>query len=177
MILEEVAAVLESIGAPYALIGGRAVGVRGYVRSTLDYDFLTADPRVMQRETWHVMEEAGANIDIRKGDPFDPLAGVVHVTLADGEEGDVILAKWKWEAGVLERAERLPMRGLSIPVPTTSDLILLKLAAGGPGDHHDVMQLLKAASDREQLIRDVEERIADLKSGPRKAWQRIRAER
>lgn len=176
MILEEVAAVLESIGAAYALIGGRAVVLRGYPRMTTDYDFLTADRRIMQRQTWQTFEDAGAKVDIRKGDQFDPVAGVVHITFADGGDADVVLAKWKWEAAVIERAEPLLLRGRRIPVPTISDLILLKLAAGGPQDTHDVERLLQR-EDREQVIQEVEEKLSDLKPDAHEAWRRVLASR
>jgi len=93
---------------------------------TLDYDFLTSDPRVLEAGTWQSLEQAGAVVDPRKGDFDDPLAGVVHITFADGAEADVLLAKWKWEAEILERSEPLDLGGAVVPVPITSDLILLK---------------------------------------------------
>ena len=71
-VIDEVARVLESIAAPYALIGGRAVAVRGHPRMTLDYDFLTSDPRVLQRDLWGPLVHAGSKIDPRKGDFDDP---------------------------------------------------------------------------------------------------------
>lgn len=124
-VLEKVASVLESIGAPYALIGGRAVGARGFPRMTLDYDFLTTASEVMRRETWNVLEAAGASIDPREGDLDDPVAGVVRIAFPDGIEADVLLARWNWEREILERAERLDLGGVMVPVPMTSDLILL----------------------------------------------------
>ncbi len=156
-VLEAVANVLQSMGAPYALIGGRAVGARGHPRMTLDYDFLTSDARVLTREAWKQLEEHGASVDPRKGDFDDPLAGVVHIALANGAEADVVLAKWKWESEIIERSEPLDVGGVMVPVPITSDLILLKLAAGGPIDLQDVIALL--AMDREKLIREVDLKV------------------
>lgn len=171
-LIEAVSQVLESLGAPYALIGGRAVGVRGYPRMTLDYDFLTADARVLQRKTWTALEQGGAAIDPRKGDFDDPIAGVVHITFADGVEADVLLAKWKWELEVIERSEPLNVGGRIVPVPITSDLILLKLAAGGPIDLQDVMSLL--ATDRERLVREVDEKIDRVLPDVSAGWDRIK---
>jgi hypothetical protein len=167
-VIEAVSGVLESIGAPYALIGGRAVGARGYPRMTLDYDFLTSDARVLQRETWKRLQEAGATIDPRKGDFDDPIAGVVHIAFADGVEADVLLAKWKWESEIIERAEPLDVGGPVVPVPLTSDLILLKLAAGGPIDLQDVVALV--AMDRETLIREVDEKVDRVLPDVSAAW-------
>lgn len=65
--IDAVSRLLESIGARYALIGGRAVAARGYPRMTLDYDFLTSDRRVLESGTWKPLEQAGAVVDPRKG--------------------------------------------------------------------------------------------------------------
>lgn len=172
MLLELVVAALESIGAPYAVIGGQAVAMRGHPRLTVDYDFLTADRRVFEREVWTSLEAKGAIVDVRKGDPDDPLAGVVHITLLDERDADVVVAKWKWERAVIERAERLLLQGISVPVPRTSDLILLKLAAGGYLDLQDVYALLHAG-DREQLIREVDQIIDALPADAQESWKRI----
>ena len=171
-ILEAVSRVLESIGAPYALIGGRAVGARGYPRMTLDFDFLTSDARILQRETWKDLEEGGASVDPRKGDFDDPLAGVVHIAFANGGEADVVLAKWKWQSEILERSEPLDVGGVVVPVPITSDLILLKLAAGGPIDLQDVVALL--AMDRERLVREVDYKVDRVLPDVLAAWSRVK---
>lgn len=172
MIFELVVATLESIEARYAVIGGQAVAMRGHPRLTVDYDFLTLDRRVFEREVWTSLEERGAIVDVRKGDPDDPLAGVVHITLLGDHDVDVVVAKWKWEQGVIERAERLQLRGISVPIPRTSDLILLKLAAGGYLDLQDVYALLHAG-DREQLIREVDQIIDALPADAQESWKRI----
>jgi hypothetical protein len=172
MLLELVVAALESIDARYAVIGGQAVAMRGHPRLTIDYDFLTVDRRVFDREIWTSLEGEGAIVDIRRGDYDDPLAGVVHITLPDDHDADVVVAKWKWEQAVIERAERLLLQGVSVPVPRTSDLILLKLAAGGYVDLQDVYALLHAG-DREQLIQEVDQHIGALPADAQESWQRI----
>ncbi len=172
--IESISRILESIAAPYALIGGRAVGLRGHPRMTLDYDFLTTDPRVLEIEIWGTLAGSGAIVESRKGDADDPLAGVVRITFAGGVEADVFLAKWKWQKGVIDRAEPLDVGGVTVPVPRTSDLILLKLAAGGYVDLQDVHVLLHIGH-REQLVREVEKTVGDLSPDAREAWQRILA--
>jgi hypothetical protein len=167
-VIEAVSGVLESIGAPYALIGARAVGARGHPRMTLDYDFLTSDARVLARDVWASLENAGATIDPRKGDYDDPIAGVVHIAFADGVEADVLLAKWKWELQILERSERLDVGGSVVPVPITSDLILLKLAAGGPIDLQDVVALL--ATNQGPLVNEVDQKIELVQPDVRAVW-------
>jgi hypothetical protein len=170
MKIEAVSRLLESLGARYALIGAHAMAARGYPRFTVDVDILTADARVLDREAWAEIEDAGGTVDARRGDPDDPLGGVVHIRLADGSDIDVIVGKWKWEARAVERAEPMSVGGVEVPVARTSDLILLKLAAGGYGDLRDAAMLL-ATGDREALVRAVETHIAELPFDIRPRWQ------
>lgn len=169
MIADDVRRLLEKLGAPYCLIGGHAVAARGYPRFTVDYDFLTTDRSVLKLETWAGLE---ADVDPRKGDYDDPLYGVVHVTGRDGSEVDVVVAKWKWELEVIQRAESLDIAGMQVPVPRTSDLILLKLAAGGYHDLNDVSVLL-AVGDRPTIVAAVNDQIGKLQKDAQEAWRQI----
>ena len=175
MILEAVSRILEELGAPYALIGGQAVAVRGHPRLTLDYDFLTADRRVFAPDVWKSLGDRGGKIEIRRGDFDDPLAGVVSIAMDNEREADIVVAKWSWEEGVIERAERMIVEGVSVPVPTTSDLVLLKLAAGGYLDRQDIYSLLHAG-DRERLIAEVGEKVESLPSEAGALWQEMLAQ-
>jgi hypothetical protein len=170
MNIEPVHAVLESLGTPYALIGAHAMAARGYARFSVDVDFLTGDARVLDPATWAGLARAGAAIDPRRGDADDPLAGVVHILLGDGTDVDVMLARWEWEAQLIERAERMEIGGVDVPVPRTSDLILLKLAAGGYLDLRDAAALLELG-DRDALERDVAEHIDDVRPDVRAVWR------
>jgi hypothetical protein len=172
MSIGEVQRVLEYIAAPYALIGAHAMAARGYPRFTIDIDFLTTDPRVLDRTTWSEIIKAGGVVDPRRGDQDDPLAGVVHILLADGSDVDVLLAKWKWEARVVERAEPMTVAGVDVPVARTSDLILLKLAAGGYLDQRDAAVLL-TTGNREELVRAVEEHITEVQPDIRPLWNEL----
>jgi len=174
---EPVCRVLEALGAPYALVGGHAVGARGFPRMTVDYDFLTSDERVLEAGVWSELQREGALVDARRGDLDDPLAGVVHLGLRDGVEADVIVARWQWQADVIARAERLDLGGIVVPVPRTSDLILLKLAAGGLLDLQDVVALLEVCADRERVVAEVEARVVQLEPAAGEAWQRLRSAR
>jgi hypothetical protein len=174
-ILHSVCRQLDRLAVPFALIGGRAVAIRGYPRSTFDYDFLTADPRVLARDTWSALEDAGVVVDCRRGDLDDPVAGVARLVSPDGGRADVILTKRMWQSGVIARAEPEQVEGLALPVPRTADLILLKLAAGGAIDLQDVLVLL-AIGDRAALVSEVEHHIAELDVEARAAWQRVQAE-
>ena len=169
MHLEPVQRVLQALGAPHALIGAHAMAARGYPRFTVDIDLLTSDAHVLDPASWAGLVDDGATVDPRKGDAEDPLGGVVHILLADGTDVDVIVAKWKWEAAVIERAEPMHVAGVKIKVPRTGDLILLKLAAGGYADLHDAAALLALAGDG--AIPEVERHIDDVRPDVRSLWQ------
>lgn len=131
---------LSSGGILYALIGGVALAARGAGRSTLDIDLLTTDSAVLKEDFWAGLREQGFAIEVRKGDWDDPLGGVVRI---DAEESiDIVVGKYKWERDVVQRAEQVAIRGTEIRVPKLADLILLKLAAGGPRDLLDAAALL-----------------------------------
>jgi hypothetical protein len=173
MNLEGVLRVLDGLGASYALIGAHAMAARGYPRFTVDVDLLTSEPRVLDATTWVDLVGTGATVHPRRGDVDDPLGGVVHIQLVDGSDIDLILAKWKWEAGVIERAQPLTVApGVTLPVPATSDLILLKLAAGGFMDLQDAAALLEVGG-RETMVREVEARIAEVRPDVGALWRHL----
>ncbi len=169
MDIEPVQRVLHSLRAPHALIGAHAMAARGYPRFTVDVDLLTSDVRVLDPAPWAGLVRAGAAVDPRKGDAEDPLGGVVHILLADGTDVDLIVGKWAWEAEVIDRAEPMHAAGVEIKVPRTSDLILLKLAAGGYADLHDAAALLALAGDA--AVPDVERHIGGVRPDVRRLWE------
>jgi hypothetical protein len=73
---------------------------------------------------------------------------------------------------VIERAQPADVQGTVMRVPLTSDLILLKLAAGGPIDQQDILRLL-AVGPRNQLIAEVKEKISDLPDDAQQLWSRL----
>jgi hypothetical protein len=172
--IDEVRRALDAIGAPYALIGAHAMAARGYLRFTVDVDLLTTDARVLDRATWSAIEREGGSVDRRRGGEDDPLGGVVHIRLAEAPDVDVILAKWEWEAGVIERAETMRVAGADIRVPRTSDLILLKLAAGGHLDLRDAAVLL-AMGERHELVPAIEEHLPEVRPDIRGPWRELLA--
>jgi hypothetical protein len=171
-LVERVAKLFEEQQIPFALIGASAVAARGLPRSTYDVDLLTVDKRVLDDEIWGPIREL-AYVEVRRGDLFDPLKGVVWIRPESERPIDVVVGRWKWEQRVIERAEWVQSAAGYLPTVTTSDLILLKLAAAGAQDAWDVGRLLKVAS--EQVIADVEERLPDLQQDARDLWQRLRA--
>jgi hypothetical protein len=172
--IDGVTRILDGLGARYALIGAHAMAARGYPRFTVDVDFLTTDARVLDPATWQSLERAGALVDPRRGEHDDPLGGVVHIQIGHDTDVDVILARWKWEARLIDRAEPLTVAGVEVRVPRTADLVLLKLAAGGYLDLHDAAALLETGP-RQDIVREVESHLDEVTPDIRPLWRDLLA--
>lgn len=171
-LLAEVVARLDEHEIRCSLIGAEALALRGASRATLDRDLLATDRRVLDAALWSPLVDAGADVEIRRGDHDDPLAGVVRFR-ADGERPvDLIVGRHEWQTRLLERSEMLDLGETRVAVPRSSDLVLLKLFAGGPQDAWDVAQLL-AGDDRALLVAEVNERIGDLPDDAGHLWRRV----
>lgn len=155
---------------PCALIGAAALAARGVARSTYDIDLLVADARVLERDLWATVQAAETRVDIRRGDLDDPLGGVVRIEQPSERPVDVVVGKHAWQREMLSRAE--PMPG-GPPIVLPSDLILLKLYAGGPQDLWDIRQLLEQPGTAAVVLR-VDEEIQSGPTAMRDLWATIR---
>ena len=169
-LLAQVAAGLSAHGIRFALVGASALARHGVSRATQGFDLLTADARVLTAATQIAGNEAAA--EVRRGDPDDPLAGLVLFTAAGERSVDVILGRGGWQEDAVRRATPASLGDLTIPVVSVADFILLKLYAGGPQDAWDIQQLL-AATDRETVIEQVDGRLNVLPSECARLWRRV----
>jgi len=168
--LEVVTRALRDANVPFALIGAVALAARGDSRSTLDIDLMTTDRTVLNKDFWTAVREAGFSVDVRVGDFDDPLAGVVRIS---GDEPiDLVVAKHKWQRDVVSRAQPLDVRDLVLPVPSTTDMILLKLFAGGYKDLNDIRTLLDIGP-RDPLVAEVTTALSELPEEMRGRWERL----
>ncbi len=158
---------LDQANVPFALIGAAALAVHGVSRSTLDVDLLVTDPRVLESGFWSGSPEA--DLDIRRGDAANPLAGVVRFRAAGERDVDIVVGRNRWESEIVARAEPIPRGPRLIPTARAEDLVLLKLYAGGSQDRWDIEQLL-AASVREEFVGRVESRLPALPDAARRLW-------
>jgi hypothetical protein len=168
-----VAEILRRAKAPFALIGASAMAAHGVGRSTLDQDLLTVEPSCLRPAFWSGLEAEGVKVDVHKGDPYDPLAGVVRCAAAGERPVDLVVGKFAWQRNVIARARLVPgVQGESIPVARAADLILLKLYAGGAQDAWDIEQIL-AVEDRESLILQVDQEVSQLPAESVFLWRKI----
>jgi len=173
-LLARVSEVLKAQGIPHVLAGASALTIHGVNRSTLDVDLFTVDRACLNLRTWDGLAMEGVGVEVRKGDPDDPLAGVVRFEVAAELPLDVVVGKHLWQRRAIERAATAIFMGVDIPVLRGADLILLKLFAGGPQDAWDIQQLLMGP-ERDALIAGVERELTDLPGYSSSLWRRILA--
>lgn len=171
-LLAAVARLLQLAEIRSALIGAEALSLRAVSRSTLDRDLLTTDRRALEVALWQPLIDSGIHCDVRRGDSEDPLAGVVRITAAGERPVDLIVGRHSWQTRIVERSEMLALGDVVLPVPRASDLILLKLFAGGGQDAWDVAQLL-AEEGRDGVVGEVERQLGELPAEARLLWERI----
>jgi hypothetical protein len=136
---------LASIQAPYALIGGVAVGIHsGTARATEDTD-LAVHSSVGRPKVREALAAAGFTFrgEFRHSDNFRHHSGEPVQIVTDVSFDPMI-----------ERATRFDVAGQSIPIVTRSDLIEMKLrAAGDPACRRS--KALRDQADVELLRGDV----------------------
>jgi hypothetical protein len=167
-----VVALLSERRVAFAVVGAAALAVHGISRATRDLDLLVTDPVCLAESTWTTLRREGVEVTIRRGDPDDPLAGVVRL-VADGQSPvDLVVGKTAWQARVLERARSSTVADVVSPVATVADLVLLKLYAAGPQDAWDIAQFLEAG-DRSTLVAEIEATLPALPDDSRRLWARV----
>jgi hypothetical protein len=171
-LLGQVTTLLRERGVAFALVGAGAMAVHGVSRATRDLDLLVTSTACLDPAIWAPLEHGGARVRIRRGDADDPLAGALRITAAGESPVDLVVGRSGWQADAIARATVRTIEGLAVPVVTASDLILLKLYAGGPQDAWDVEQLLDS-EDRAALVASVGAALALLPGDSRRLWARI----
>jgi len=174
-VLARTVATLDAARVPHAVIGAAAMILYGSTRATVDVDLLVLDPRCLADAIWEPLRSEGVDVEIRRGDADDPLAGVVRIDAGGPRPIDVVVGRSaSWQGPIIERAgERtVTFEDVSVPVVDAADLILLKLYAGGPQDRWDIEELL-AGDGRDALVAEVEARVGDLPPRAATQWRKI----
>jgi hypothetical protein len=170
-LLDYVAERLDSVAEPYAVVGSLALAVHGISRSTVGQDVLTTAVRTLQAKFW-ISAPDGTHIDARAGDELDPLAGIVRFARTGDRDLHLIVGRPGWMDGVLARRTSVPLPGRDLYVVGVSDLILLKLYAGGMQDRWDIAQLL-ALVPTPAVREDVESRLHALPPECSHLWEQL----
>jgi hypothetical protein len=130
----------------YAVAGGFAVGLHGYVRATQDMDFLVHADDLPKAET--VLARLGyrANPDVQEFAQAGLALKRFFKRLPKEEDlmiVDLLLPRSVRMQGILHRAIRVPYRKSSLPVITARDLVAMKRLRGSATDKADITYLQK----------------------------------
>lgn len=126
-----------------AVIGGLAVALRGQPRMTVDVDMVIAAD---------VEAALSAAADLADA-PFEPLfAGVEDVVRRafilplrhrrTGVRLDIAVGMSGFEREAVGRATGVPLGGITVPVVTVEDLLVMKALAGRPQDDQDILGII-----------------------------------
>ena len=147
--ISDASAWLSESGVPFALIGGLAATIRGRVRVTEDVDCLLACD----------LADAVALLQTVDGSPFDlafedadrmlQTAFILPLDhLRTGVRLDLSVGLTLFEQEAVARAERQTLNGITIPVITGEDLLVMKLLADRPKDQQDIEGIVETADER-----------------------------
>lgn len=135
------AAQLDHLGIRYALAGGLAVGAYGYVRATVDVDFLVGE---------EAFEHHGSLVTFKAGVPIE----------VDGIRIDYVSPISLGPQ--LEQVLDHPPTSEGLAVVPIEVLIYMKLAAKRRQDQVDIIELVKAGADVKRVRHYLDQYARDL---------------
>lgn len=170
-LLARVASDLQQIGAPWALVGGVAVGVRSRARFTQDLDFAiaAATDRDAERIVAELRRRDYALETLLEQEATDRIATVRLLPHGQAEGAllvDLLFFTCGFEAEVAAEAERLRVSSdLLLPVARTGHLIAMKLlsqdADRRPADIDDLRVLVDSAEESDLALARAAIRLAE----------------
>jgi hypothetical protein len=155
MIYLELLKTLEDFQIRYAVVGGVAVVLHGFVRATMDLDLIVSLEPDNVRKFLKLVEELGyrPKIPVRLEEFADPMKrkewietkGMrvfsLHHSKRVQELVDVFTSEPIPFEQLYARSRQVPVQGIPIRVASAEDLKTLKMAAGRPQDVEDIAAL------------------------------------
>lgn len=148
-LLADLGAALDTLGVRWYLFGAQAAILYGVARLTADVDVTVQVPAGQPVPTW-MPTLAAHRFQPRVTDPAflaeTRVLPLVHDTT--GLPVDLVLAGPGLEEEFLERAGRVAVDGVLVPVVDVSDLVVLKVLAGRAKDLEDAATVLRIQAER-----------------------------
>ena len=135
------AAQLEHLGIRYALAGGLAVGAHGYIRTTVDVDFLVGE-EAFEHHGLIVTFKAGVPIEVN-----DIRIDYLSAISLGSQMEDVL---------------NHPLKSEGLAVVPIEALIYMKLVARRRQDQVDIIELIKAGANLKRMRPYLEQYASDL---------------
>jgi hypothetical protein len=145
LLLLDAVDVLTARKIPYAVIGAMAASVHGIVRASMDAGAVLSltiqETPSLERE----FRAAGLQTELRRGDPDDPIAGVLSLTDVYRNRVDLLVGLRGLDPGAFSRTIELIFHEARLRVVGLKDFIAMKVFAGGPQDLADAGAAIAAA--------------------------------
>jgi predicted nucleotidyltransferase len=157
--IEWVLAPLEQAGVRYLVVGGVAVVLHGYLRTTLDLDLVLQLRRDNVDRALTALAELGFQPQVPV--PLSSFADPQNRQTWHRERNMTVFSLWHPDHpgfavdlfvqepfdfdSVYARALRVPLEGLEVTVISREDLLAMKRAAGRPRDLEDIKALTESA--------------------------------
>lgn len=141
---------LDEAGAKWAVIGAMAVAYHGWIRASLDADALLSlrGTALDIDQLAEKLRREGRQVDLRMGEPGDPLGYVLRIRDGSGNQADLIGGIRKLDGGFWDRVVAQEWDGMPLRIASLEDLIALKLYAGGPKDLEDAEGVMRVQAGR-----------------------------
>lgn len=150
--------ILREQDAPFALIGGIALGFRSAPRATQDVDFAVAIDDAAAERLVHAFQASGFRIDAVLVNKRDRTLATVRVHDPSTKVlVDLLISFCGIEREVVDGASMERWRDLRLPVVSRGHLVAMKLLANRKQDRADLENLLRAlpAADQRQALEAV----------------------
>lgn len=122
----------------YCLIGGMAAGYWGEPRFTRDMDFTVVSQSGDLKPIHQQLRQDGFKVEM-KGQSQLQVKGKGHLHF----QADFILVETDYQDWVVQRAIKIPMFEIEVPICSAEDLIILKMIANRRQDLLDIENVLK----------------------------------
>lgn len=150
--LTDLTQLLSESDISYAVIGGLAVSARGRVRVTEDVDVVVAcdwDDATALLERVRTQDRTASAFQEASNESETILAQGLLLPLVHRRSKvpvDIAIGLSEFERSVVARGEVADVAGLSLPVVSLGDLLIMKVVAGRARDVEDAESLVSAAA-------------------------------
>jgi hypothetical protein len=178
-VLRDLGRAFDGLGVRWYLIGARAAALYGSHRLTADVDVTVLPGSCSSQEIVAALERSGIHMRVADADEFVRRTRVLPlVHTASTMPVDVVLGGAGLEQHFCDRARRIALGDLVVPVLRPDDLVVTKLLAGRPLDVEDAVAVLRAQGslDLDEIDATVEAIAEGLgEDDIRRTWAAVRS--